>query len=455
MDSTPNPSNQKKTQVVNVSYKRQAHAAQSRSRFDSKQSIWHDTANKILVGRFGSGTNSKTRSTEAVNSSTADPPHDVPSSASSPHSPAGNPSGALNGTGLAILGPDDPRQIIRLFYQHHTGRIRSLSLQDDVWQEENSIVRMNVKREHRLQQQPVIPTEHVLKTLVFADCVLLKFLLVPPFYVASFNILQEAISVGNGTTWQTGRLGDGDFRVANHSKTALTACNLEISSPEDGKEPAVAASLKLWYGAEDESVQELSWAIGDTELRTTFIFSNLHAGSSLASSYEGVGYAYLWTTTDDNDSLALWKDFGGSNNNGQWGEKLDTRNPPRLLPQSLPLRLATSLATSPRGRGRSRILFQSPSDSIESVFVSAPRPQLRNTTSSQQEQEAVAAPHTALPETDIAVAVTDLFSMIHGPRVHVFFQDEGGRVVEYAIDREEQSGARAGCIRRDVPIGSD
>lgn len=137
------------------------------------------------------------------------------------------------------------------------------------------------------------------------------------FYVDSSNILQEAISVDNGTTWRTGPLGDGKFRVANHSKTALTACNLENSSSEDGEEPVAGTGLKLWYGAEDDSAQELSWAIGDRWWRTTFVFSKLSAGNPLASSCDSGGYAYLWTTTDDNDDLALWwKDFGSSNNNG-------------------------------------------------------------------------------------------------------------------------------------------
>ncbi|KAL9608591.1 MAG: hypothetical protein Q9167_006581, partial [Letrouitia subvulpina] len=109
------------------------------------------------------------------------------------------------------------------------------------------------------------------------------------------------------------------------------------------------------------------------------------------------------------------------------------------------------------------------SNSIESVFVTAgqpppaPQPQLQNTTTTssqpaliQQQQEVVAPPHTAIPETNIAVTVTDIFSIAHGPRVHVFFQDERGGVMEYTINRGpgpvggEQGGAEWGG--RDVPI---
>ncbi|KAL9034718.1 MAG: hypothetical protein Q9214_006916 [Letrouitia sp. 1 TL-2023] len=332
-------------EVVNVKYKRQAHAAQSRSGFDDKQSIWHDTVDKNLVGRLESGRNPKTRearrrliliilglflalgiilaiavgitlrlhspdggsegSTDAANSSTPN----------SPHSPAGkSTSGALNGTGFAVLGPSDPSQGIRLLYQHHTGEIRSLGLQDDVWQKENPVVRINIKKGTQLTAASY-----------YSDGARASHL----FYVDSSNILQEVTSVDNGTTWQMGLLGEGKFGVANHSKTALTACYMEDVSSKDEERPVTGAGLKLWYGAEDDSVQELSWTIGDRWWRTTFVFSNLYAGNPLTSSCEDAGNAYLWITTDDNDGLALWwKDFGGGSNNnngagdGNWTQGL-------------------------------------------------------------------------------------------------------------------------------------
>lgn len=168
------------------------------------------------------------------------------------------------------------------------------------------------------------------------------------FYIDSTNLLQEKISTDNMTTWTEGPLGDSKFEASDES-TAMTAF---YSGSWLGAIASKSAGIRLYYGAPDNCIHELSFSPGSSSswnASSTFD-NNTNGNAGMTSDWlESNATAQLWTL-DTNNELKLWYYIYNTTNEndqtpaniayGQWAEGWhplpSTSNPLTLIPQASP-----------------------------------------------------------------------------------------------------------------------
>lgn len=148
------------------------------------------------------------------------------------------------------------------------------------------------------------------------------------FYINSTNILKEKISTDNMTTWTDGPLSDSKFEASDAS-IAMTAF---YSGSWLGKTAGESAGIRLYYGAPDNCIHELSFSIGSSSswnASSTFD-SNTNGNAGMTLDWlESNATAQLWTL-DTNNELKLWYYIYNTTNEnestppniayGQWAE---------------------------------------------------------------------------------------------------------------------------------------
>lgn len=148
------------------------------------------------------------------------------------------------------------------------------------------------------------------------------------FYINSTNILKEKISTDNMTTWTDGPLSDSKFEASDAS-IAMTAF---YSGSWLGKTAGESAGIRLYYGAPDNCIHELSFSIGSSSswnASSTFD-SNINGNAGMTLDWlESNATAQLWTL-DTNNELKLWYYIYNTTNEnestppniayGQWAE---------------------------------------------------------------------------------------------------------------------------------------
>ena len=106
------------------------------------------------------------------------------------------------------------------------------------------------------------------------------------------------------TTWFVGPLGKSEFEASDAS-TAMTAF---YSGSWLGNTPGKSAGLRLYYGAPDNCIHELSFSLGSSSSwNASFTFDNSTNGNAGMTSdwLEPNGTAQLWTLNSNNE-LNLW-----------------------------------------------------------------------------------------------------------------------------------------------------
>lgn len=124
------------------------------------------------------------------------------------------------------------------------------------------------------------------------------------FYIDSTSLLQEKISTDNMTTWTDGPLGDSKFK-ASEASTAMTAF---YSGSWLGKTAGKTAGIRLYYGAPDNRIHELSFSLGSSSSwNASFTFDdNTNGNAGMTSDWlEPNATAQLWTL-DTSNELKLW-----------------------------------------------------------------------------------------------------------------------------------------------------
>ena len=171
------------------------------------------------------------------------------------------------------------------------------------------------------------------------------------FYINSTNILKEKISTDNMTTWTDGPLGDSKVEASDAS-IAMTAF---YSGSWLGKTAGKSAGIRLYYGAPDNCIHELSFSIGSSSswnASSTFD-SNTNGNAGMTSDWlESNATAQLWTL-DTNNELKLWYYIYNTTNEnestpsniayGQWAEGW---HPLPSLPSTCPRSNAKPLGIS-------------------------------------------------------------------------------------------------------------
>ena len=149
------------------------------------------------------------------------------------------------------------------------------------------------------------------------------------FYIDSTNLLREKISTDNMSTWTDGPLGDSRFE-ASQASTAMTAF---YSGSWLGKTTGKSAGIRLYYGAPDNCIHELSFTMGrSSSWDASFTFDNITNGNAGMTSdwLESNATAQLWTL-DTSNRLQLWYHIYNTTNEnsdqapaniayGQWDE---------------------------------------------------------------------------------------------------------------------------------------
>ncbi|KAL8690089.1 MAG: hypothetical protein Q9218_004388 [Villophora microphyllina] len=250
--------------------------------------------------------------------------HTTASSATtSPHAkntssipPSQKASGALNGTGMAILNTATrTAPNLHLFYQDSLSNLRRLEKQNGA--------------SSSFTGGPDLP--------VIASDARNGTPMTYLFYIDTAHNLQEIISDDNLTTWRRGPLGDSKIPTST-SATALTAFT---SAKSLGHDNATSVGMRLYYGAPDDQVHEVVYVAGGQGwLQTNFNFANSNGNAGIASAgYNDDEYSDHTTpvlfTVNTTNSLKRWDlDLGGKNAPyGIWEENPDS-GPDALAPNS-------------------------------------------------------------------------------------------------------------------------
>ena len=111
------------------------------------------------------------------------------------------------------------------------------------------------------------------------------------------------ISTDNLSTWDAGPLSDSNF-TASTSAIALAAI---YSESWFGKDMGNSSGLRLYYGATDNQVHELAFALGSTSwsLQSTFNATNGNAGISASPPGGDTGEALLFMM-DTQSQIRVW-----------------------------------------------------------------------------------------------------------------------------------------------------
>lgn len=199
--------------------------------------------------------------------------------------------GAFNGTGFAILTENTSTEpLLHLFYQNYTGQVQhAVRAPGGNWTGGDSNITTDARG-----GTPLAAVNYTSNGNLTAHM----------FYIDSTNLLQEKISTDNMTTWTDGPLGSSMFEASDAS-TAMTAF---YSGSWLGETAGKSAGIRLYYGAPDNCIHELSFNLGRSSswnASSTFD-SEANGNAGMTSDWlESNATAQLWTL-DTNNELQLW-----------------------------------------------------------------------------------------------------------------------------------------------------
>ncbi|KAF2221716.1 hypothetical protein BDZ85DRAFT_264276 [Elsinoe ampelina] len=210
-------------------------------------------------------------------------------------------SGAWNGSGIAVAnqGFGDPSVYgnMVLYYQYHTGEIRTLVLQpDDSWQQGDSKVAADARN-----STPISAVSYVVNQTATWHV----------FYIGRDNIIREKIGTNTTREWRDGSLTAERLQAFDGDHVGLQACwygsNYVDTRSQSADEPTVGISL--WYAKDNSTFQEYRWQLaapgrGNWKYTDILPGSNGHAGVACYTWGPGtVGYSML---ADEVNDLGIW-----------------------------------------------------------------------------------------------------------------------------------------------------
>ena len=199
------------------------------------------------------------------------------------------------------------------------------------------------------------------------------------FYIDSTNLLREKISTDNMTTWTDGPLGDSKLEASDAS-TAMAAF---YSGSWLGETAGKSAGIRLYYGAPDNCIHELSFSLGgSSSWNASFTFDNGTNGNAGMTSdwLESNATAQLWTL-DTSNALKLWYYIYNTTNEnnqtpanigyGQWVEGSHPLpsifNPSNTNPTGISTAPVSVLTNSSLTYALGLLVYQQPNSDIEAI----------------------------------------------------------------------------------------
>lgn len=305
-------------------------------------SVQHKNSSKT------SSTNNSTGNTSTTSSGGTGTGNPKSGSASKPARIAST-EGAFNGTGFATLTENiSTEPLLHLFYQNYTGPIQhAVRAPGGSWSGGDSNITTNARGGTPLAAVNYTSNGNLTTHL---------------FYVGARNVLQEKISTDNMSTWTDGPLGDSQFEASDAS-TSMTAF---YSGSWLGKTPGNSAGIRLYYGAPDNCIHELSFSLApSSSWNASFIFNNDTNGNAGMTSdwLEPKATVHMWTL-DSSNALKLWYYIYNTTNEnnqtpaniayGEWAEGISTA--PVSVFQNSSLTYAQGL-----------LVYQQPNSDIEAL----------------------------------------------------------------------------------------
>ncbi|MCJ1430517.1 hypothetical protein MMC29_008435 [Sticta canariensis] len=196
-------------------------------------------------------------------------------------------SGAFKGTGLIPYSPDRDGKSSFLLFQHYTGQIRQLTLNDNgfTWAEGSSsdvIVGSDVRN-----ATPIAVASYEKDNISWTHLV----------YIDTSHLLQDLVRSSESDEWQKGILGELHM-VTSESPTVGLAGSWATSTVLD---------LRLYYGTRENLIQELTYHPVNGTWQSGFLFP-MSSGNSGISIIQYGCIHYMVCLNSDYQLEIWWKD---------------------------------------------------------------------------------------------------------------------------------------------------
>ncbi|MCJ1265925.1 hypothetical protein MMC22_005807 [Lobaria immixta] len=204
-------------------------------------------------------------------------------------------AGAYNGTGMALmqLGTSNSDYAYHLYYQHFSGEIRDVYLNNYEWVPAaytNVGLPASVRNGTPLavasyaSDTESYPTYHI-------------------FYIDASGILQETVNANGAGNWNRGSLGNLNVKPSESPSVGLTACSNERWN---GANVSINDRVfELYYGDSDNLVHELTYNFGSKSWTSHANFPNTLASAGIACSASNASFSYVFLS-NNKDQLELW-----------------------------------------------------------------------------------------------------------------------------------------------------
>ncbi|KAL8952386.1 MAG: hypothetical protein Q9222_001695 [Ikaeria aurantiellina] len=224
-------------------------------------------------------------------------------------------TGAFNGSGIALASQSFASGgygSIVMYFQHHTGEIRSIQLgSDGAWNggDAREIVAVDAKN-----GTPIAAVAYSRNNTAWWHI----------FYISTNNLITEIVNSNKTNVWSPGPLNDLNLRAMDDQKVGLQACwygsfysdTAYNHSPVPGQSNTTASKsdqtvgIHLWYGKDPTTFQSVGWTYGDSawQMQQTFDGYNAHAGVGCYSWGPGSD-TYVFFMTPSDELSILWKDL--------------------------------------------------------------------------------------------------------------------------------------------------
>ncbi|KAL8728501.1 MAG: hypothetical protein Q9181_005320 [Wetmoreana brouardii] len=224
-------------------------------------------------------------------------------------------TGAFNGSGIALASQSFASGgygSIVMYFQHHTGQIRSTQLSSDgTWHggDATEIVAVDAKN-----GTPIAAVAYARNNTAWWHI----------FYISANNTITEIINSNKTNVWSPGPINDLNLQPMNDPNVGLQACwygsfYSDVSynhSPVPGQNNNIASQsdqnigIHLWYAKNPTTFQSVGWTYGGNEwdLQQTFERYNGHAGVGCYSWGPGSN-TYVFFINMENELNILWKDL--------------------------------------------------------------------------------------------------------------------------------------------------
>ncbi|UPX14119.1 uncharacterized protein EKO05_0004610 [Ascochyta rabiei] len=224
--------------------------------------------------------------------------------------------GAFNGSGIALAGeswnPNDGT-LFTLYFQHHTGDIRSLKYtkgQKWVGGSESTIVASDAKN-----ATPISAVSYVANATQFFHV----------FYVGKDNTVKQVTQTNASTTallWTPGTINSQNLKVYDSPSSGLQACwkgnyygdsdftNFPTNTGKPNEIPFDnRLGMNLWYALDNSTFQQYAWYAGNDDWQQIKKWQGFNTQAGVGCFSWGAGTTqYAMMVSKDEDVEFYWKD---------------------------------------------------------------------------------------------------------------------------------------------------